>query len=307
MKTVHWGIIGCGDVCEKKAGPALYGVDRSELVAVMRRTSDKAEDYARRHGVAKWYDRVEELLADDEIDTIYVATPDEAHEEGTIAAARAGKDVLVEKAMATDTAACNRMIDVCDNQGVVLAVAYYRRGYPTILRAKELIDQGAIGAVKTITLNDEFPLSHRLDLVHFFAGDVEAVWAKPEPLPPGSHAEHGDVLYCRTLAGPIGITPAGWEEKLAPETVLIEGETGSVHVTDLKKGTLSVTMDNVTKEEDLGPLPATHWGIVDNFVKHVNGLAPLACDGVEGRKSTVILDIVKQLQADGKEVPVDYS
>ncbi len=307
MKTVHWGIIGCGDVCEKKAGPALYGVDNSELLAVMRRTSEKAEDYSRRHGVPKWYDRVDEILADEEIDTIYVATPDEAHEQGTVAAARAGKDVLVEKAMATDTAACNRMIDVCAEQGVILAVAYYRRGYPTILRAKELIDQGAIGAVKTITLNDEFPLSHRLDLVHFFAGDVEAVWAKPEPLAPGSHAEHGDVLYCRTLAGPIGITPTGWEEKLAPETVLIEGETGSIHVTDLKKGSLSVTMDNMTKEEDLGPLPATHWGIVDNFVKHVNGLAPLACDGVEGRKSTVILDIVKQLQADGKEVPVDYS
>ena len=306
MKTVHWGIIGCGDVCEKKAGPALYGVDHSELVAVMRRSADKAEDFARRHNVPRWYASADDLLADDGVDTVYVATPDAAHEEGTLAAARAGKDVLVEKAMATDTAGCDRMIEACRKAGVILAVAYYRRGYPTILRTKQLIDAGEVGAVRSITLNDEFPLSHRLDLFHFFSGDIEAVWARPEPLPPGSHAPHGDVLYCRSLAGPVGITPVGWQEKLAPETVIVEGERGRIHVTDLKKGTLTVTVDGKTRQEDLGPLPATHWGLVDNFVKHVNGQAPLACDGIEGRKSTVILDIVGQLQADSREVAVRY-
>jgi len=182
METVRWGIIGCGDVCEKKAGPALAGVAGSKLVAVMRRDAAKAEDFARRHGVGRWYDDVDALLGDDGIDTVYVATPDAQHAEMTIRAAEAGKHVLVEKAMATNTADCDRMIDACNRAGVTLAVAYYRRGYPTILRAKQLIDQGAIGQVTEVWINDEFPLSHRLDLMHFFCGEIASVGSTHEPL-----------------------------------------------------------------------------------------------------------------------------
>ena len=99
----------------------------------------------------------------------------------------------------------------------------------------------------------------------------------------------------------------GWDEKLAPETLDFEGSEGELHVRDLKAGRLELVRGGETTREEVGPLPATHWGIVGNFVAHVNGSAPLACDGVEGRKSTVILDIVKGLAPDGREVGVDYS
>ncbi|MFP4053908.1 MAG: Gfo/Idh/MocA family protein [Phycisphaerae bacterium] len=307
MKTVHWGTIGCGDVCERKAGPALYGVEGSELVAVMRRTRAKAEDFARRHNVPRFYDSIDELLADPEIDSVYVATPNDTHLEPVLAAVEAGKHILVEKPMARNTAACQEMIDACAALGLVLAVAYYRRCYPTILRAKQLIDSGELGAVKTLTINDEFPLSHRLDLFHFLCGDVVTVWAESEPLPPGHHAPEGAMLHVKDADGAEGIMSIGWEEKLAPETVDIVCENGQVHVTDLKKGTLTVVRDGTSADEDLGPLPATHWGLVENFVRHVNGEAPLACDGVEGRKSTVILDIVNELQPGSAPVTPDYS
>ncbi len=307
MKIVNWGIIGCGNVCEKKAGPALYGVENSNLVAVMRRTKHLAEDFAKRHNVPRAYGSVEELLADPQVDTVYVATPDAAHEEGTLAALNAGKDVLVEKAMATDRHACQRMIDLAKEKGRILAVAYYRRGYPTILRAKQLIDQGAIGAVEQIIINDEFPLSHRLDLCHFFCGEVKTIRAQTQRLDACSCDIEGPVLYCKMENGAACITNQGWDENLVPEQLDIRGEKGRICILDLKAGLLVIKKPGEKKvTENLGPLPATHWGLVDNYVKYVNNAAELACDGVEGRKSTVILDIVEELQPDGKEVAVAY-
>ncbi|MHC5055769.1 MAG: Gfo/Idh/MocA family protein [Planctomycetota bacterium] len=278
METVSWGIIGCGKGCEEKSGPALYGVEGSRLVAVMRRTGDLAADFARRHGVPRSYDNAEELLADPDVDSVYVATPNDTHLEPVLAAAGAGKHVLCEKPMARDTAACRRMIDA-----------------------------GAIGEVRSLRMNDEFPLSHRLDLVHFFFGDAATVHATVEKLPEGSHAAEGAVLHVRTKGGPEGVMNIGWDEKLAAETLDFAGTEGELRVRDLKAGRLELVRDGDTTREDVGPLPATHWGIVENFVAHVNGAAPLACDGVEGRKSTVILDIVGELAPDGGEVEVDYS
>ncbi|MCC5830326.1 MAG: Gfo/Idh/MocA family oxidoreductase [Phycisphaeraceae bacterium] len=306
MKTVTWGILGCGNVCEKKAGPALYGVEHSRLAAVMRRDVAKAEDFARRHDVPRWYGGVEDLLADSEVEVVYVATPDAAHEEGTLAAARAGKHVLVEKAMATNTPACDRMIAACREAGVTLAVAYYRRCYPTILRAKALMEAGEIGDVESIYLNDEFPLSHRLDLCHFFLGDMSEVSADDEPLPPCSNAATGPMLHCRHQGGGVSMTPAGWDENLVPEMLDIRGRGGRILIMDLKAGKLIIEKDGKRRKEDVGPLPATHWGLVENFVLHLNGKATLACDGIEGRKSTVILDIVEALKPDGRPVKVEY-
>lgn len=75
METIRWGILGCGDVAEKKSGPAFGKVPHSELWAVMRRNSDKARDFALRHGVPHWYDRAEALLLDPRINAVYIATP----------------------------------------------------------------------------------------------------------------------------------------------------------------------------------------------------------------------------------------
>lgn len=307
MKTVHWGILGCGKVCEKKAGPALQGVEGSELVAVMRRDGDKARDFARRHGVPRHYDSMEALFADPEVEYIYNATPDAAHHQTTLAALEAGKHVLVEKAMASDTAQCDGMIDLARRKGLVLAVAYYRRAYPTILRAKALIDAGAVGELKSIYLNDEFPLSHRLDLLHFFSGDVAEIEARHEELPPCGAETEGVMLYCRHVNGVVGYTPGGWEENLVPETLDIRGTKGRLLILDLKGGLLVRHDARGKTREELGPLPATHWGLVDNFVKSVNGRAPLCCEGVEGRKSTVLLDLIRQLKSDDGPKTVVYA
>jgi len=150
MSTIRWGIIGCGDVCEVKSGPGFQKASGSALVAVMRRDRDKAADFARRHGVPRFYDDAAPLIADPEVDAVYVATPPSTHAQYTKMAAAAGKPVYVEKPMAPTQAACAEMIAACAAARVPLFVAYYRRALPRFVRIKELLDAGALGTVHTV-------------------------------------------------------------------------------------------------------------------------------------------------------------
>lgn len=75
MKQINWGIIGCGDVTERKSGPAFNKIPGSKLVAVMRRDAEKAKDFALRHKVPRWYTDADKLIADPEVNAIYIATP----------------------------------------------------------------------------------------------------------------------------------------------------------------------------------------------------------------------------------------
>ena len=146
-KTIRWGMIGCGSVAEVKSGPGLYKANNSVLLAVTSARPESAKSYASRHGVPRVYETIEQLLADDEIDAVYIATPPSLHKPLAIQAARAGKHVYVEKPMAMRLDECQEIVDACDRQGVRLFVAFYRRAMPRFLKIKEWIDNQAIGQV----------------------------------------------------------------------------------------------------------------------------------------------------------------
>ena len=110
------------------------------MVAVMRRDKEKAADYARRHGVPKWYHQADGLINDPEVNAIYIATPPDTHASYAIQAMRAGKPVYVEKPMALNYAECQQMIEVSKETGMPLFVAYYRRTLPAFLKMKELVE-----------------------------------------------------------------------------------------------------------------------------------------------------------------------
>jgi len=152
MKTIRWGIIGCGDVTEVKSGPGLQKADHSKLVAVMRRSGDLAKDYAQRHGVPRWYDNAEALINDPEIDAVYIATPPSTHKQYTLLSAQVGKPVYVEKPMALNYEECQSMIQACQEAGVALYVAYYRRALDRFLKIKSLLDSKAIGEVRFVSM-----------------------------------------------------------------------------------------------------------------------------------------------------------
>lgn len=151
-QKIRWGIIGVGDVCEVKSGPAFQKIEHSELVAVMRRNGEKAKDFARRHGVPKWYDDAEALIQDPEVDAIYIATPPDAHEHYALRVAEAGKPMYVEKPMARTHEECLAMVKACATAKVPLFVAYYRRALPNFLKIKSIIDEGLIGDIRSVDI-----------------------------------------------------------------------------------------------------------------------------------------------------------
>ncbi len=142
---IGWGVIGVGDVTEVKAPPAVFRRADSEVVVVMRRDAARAQDFAARHGVARWSTDAQAVIDDPQVTAVYVATPTDVHARYAIAAARAGKHVLVEKPLAMSAREGRRMVDAADAAGVRLWVAYYRRTLPRFVKVGELLRSGVVG------------------------------------------------------------------------------------------------------------------------------------------------------------------
>lgn len=161
-KIIHWGIIGAGDVCEVKSGPAFYKATDSRLLAVMRRDAAKAEDFARRHQVELAYSDANELLANPDIDAIYIATPPAFHKDYTLAALAAGKHVYIEKPVTRHAAGCDDIITALKSADTKVCVAHYRRQLPCFMKFAELINSGAIGKPLLVSLEMLQPASSKI-------------------------------------------------------------------------------------------------------------------------------------------------
>mgnify|MGYP001762268724 CR=1 FL=1 len=153
MQQVRWGIIGCGNVTELKSGPAFNKVGNSTLVAVMRRDATKAEDYAKRHSVPRWYSEALQLINDPEVDAVYIATPPDSHKYYALQVAAAGKICCVEKPMALNAAECQEIIRAFEQKNLPLYVSYYRRSLPRFLQIKAWLDLQLIGEPRQVQWN----------------------------------------------------------------------------------------------------------------------------------------------------------
>ena len=153
MKHISWGFIGCGEVTEKKSGPAFNEVKGSHIEAVMSRQAHNARSYAERHHVKKWFTDAQELIDDPEVNAIYVATPPASHATYAIMAMQAGKPVYIEKPLAANYDDCVRINRISEQTGVPCFVAYYRRYLPYFQRVKQIISDGTIGKLLNVQLS----------------------------------------------------------------------------------------------------------------------------------------------------------
>lgn len=220
-------MIGCGDVTELKSGPAFNKVNNSELVAVMRRNTLKAADYAARHNVPKWYDDAAKLIHDPEVNAIYIATPPSSHKEYAIAAIHAGKPVYIEKPMTLNHAEAIEIANLSKQKNIKLSVAHYRREQPKFKKIKQLLDAGAIGDTRFCKLGFLRPslsaealkvektawrvnpavsggglfhdlAPHQLDLMYYFFGDIKqaaGISANQAGLYQGDDIVTGNILF----------------------------------------------------------------------------------------------------------------
>ena len=165
MKIIKWGFIGCGEVTEKKSGPAFSEVEGSSVVAVMSRHEQHARTYAINHGVPKWYTDAQELIDDPDVNAVYVATPPSSHATFAIMAMKAGKPVYVEKPLASTYEDCARINRISEQTGIPCFVAYYRRYLPYFQRVKEIVQGGTIGKIQNIQVRFAVP-PRQLDYEH---------------------------------------------------------------------------------------------------------------------------------------------
>jgi len=200
MKEVNWAIIGCGDVTEIKSGPGLYKSEHSHLIGVYSRTFSKAVDYAKRHHVEKVYESVEKLLADDQIDVVYIATPPYTHKDFAMKVLMAHKIPYIEKPVASSYADVVAIKTLAEEKKLPVYVAFYRRGLAKYIKIKELLDAQVIGDIRFVRLQQLetarpsdldkkhlpwrllYPLSgggkfvdmgvHMLDYLSFFFGNI---------------------------------------------------------------------------------------------------------------------------------------
>ena len=156
-KLIRWGMIGTGDVTEKKSAPSFNKIPGSRLVTVGNRTPGKAEDYARRHGIPTWHREPFDVIRDPEVDIVYIATPPGPHKEYALECIKAGKPVYIEKPMARTFAECQVINQMAGREGIPVYVAYYRRLLEYFNTVKKIVDEGRLGKVLQINMQQYFP------------------------------------------------------------------------------------------------------------------------------------------------------
>ena len=325
LEIVKWGIIGVGNVTEVKSGPAFYKTENSELVAVMRRDAEKVADYAKRHNVSKYYTRASDLINDPEVDAVYIATPPNSHASYAIEAMRAGKPVYVEKPMARNYAECLEMINVSEQTGMPLWVAYYRRTLPAFLKAKELIENGTIGKplminVKLFKQADErgktqdemhwhvFPeiagaghffdlASHQFDYLDFVFGPVTNVKGNASNLGGLYPAEDTVSATWKHESGVIG--NGSWcfvvDESSEEDVIVITGEDGQISLPCFSPGKLKITKSSGIKEMDFKNPEHISQNLVKQVVDELRGAGKCVSTGITAaRTSWVLEEVVKE-------------
>ncbi len=314
MKILRWGLIGAGDIARKRVAPALRDLANSDLVAVSRSQTELLEPFAKEFGARKWYPDWRSLIADDEIDAVYIATPVYLHAEQTIAAARAGKHVLCEKPMALSVRECDEMIEACRANNVTLGIAYYRRFYPIINRIKEIISSGTIGTVSVAQINafEYFAPSsensrhwllqraksgggpmkdfgcHRLEILMHLFGAVREMKGLAANVAFEREVEDtaGALLQFETgTFAAVTVTHAAEEPQ---DTFDIFGTKGSIHIPTLNKAELRLRIGGHETLESHPPDANAHLPLIAEFSDAVlEGRKP-QIGGETGRKVTVL-------------------
>lgn len=292
----HWLVIGIGDITRKRVIPAIQMEERSTLYGVVTRDPRKAEAYP---GIRAWTS-LDEALRDDGIDAVYVASPVSLHAPHTIASLRAGKHVLCEKPVGLHYAEAQDMTAAARASGRLFGVAYYRRLYPKLIRAKQLIAEGAIGQAVLAEANCHTwlnnmgrdwlldpamsgggPLfdtgSHRIDALNFLFGQPVKAMGMRSNVVHRMAVEDGATVLIEYAGGIRGVVDVRWNSHGARDQFRVIGTDGEINLDPLNGPLLRCPAG----EEQLPPHSNLHFPAVANFVEAVLDGAALACPGEE--------------------------
>ena len=292
---LKWLVIGIGDITTKRVIPAILAEERSELRGIVTRDSSKAA----RYGVEAFTDLGRALEAKD-VDAVYVASPVALHAPQTLAALGAGKQVLCEKPMAMNYAEAQSMVAAAARAGRTLGIAFYRRTYPKLLRAQELLRKGVIGQplLAYITCHDGWPGdedyapwrldpalagggplydvgSHRVDVLNFLFGEPRRVSAHRANAVHAAQVEDCATVLIEYASQVRGIVDVRWNTRQQRDEFRIIGTEGEMDLTPLNSPNLAYPGG----QENLPPHANLHFPCVQNYVAAVLDGSPLLSSG----------------------------
>jgi predicted dehydrogenase len=318
-EIIRWGIIGCGDVTEVKSGPGFQKARGSALVAVMRRKGALAADYARRHGVPRWYDDARKLIADPEVDAVYIATPPGSHAELARLVAAADKPCHVEKPMARHVPECDAMVSAFAAANQKLFVAYYRRAQPRFLKMKELVASGALGRITGVGYRMSSPTpanadpaqqawrvdastagggllldvgAHVLDLLDFFFGPLTHVHGEAARLATTGDVEDAVTMTFRTPAGVPGVASWNFASAVKQDRLEITGTDGRIAGSVFGAEPLEFETTRGVERFEFPALAHVAQPLIQSVVDDLLGGAACSSTGVSARRTSAVMDAV---------------
>ena len=316
MNTVRWGIIGCGDVTEVKSGPGFQKTPGSALVAVMRRDRAKAEDFARRHNVPRVHARADDLIADADVDAVYVATPPSTHCDLSLRVAAAGKPCLVEKPMAMDHGECLRMVEAFRTAAAPLWVAYYRRALPRYVAVRDLLAGGAIGRVTSVRVEVMDRLatpeqaaawrfdpaiaggglfldvgSHGVDLLDYLVGEI--VEAAGFPVNTGGTYEVEDAIAAsfRIAGDVVGTGIWNFNAGSKRDGMVFTGSLGELRTPLFHEADTVVSTAEGEVAYPIRNPPHVHQPLIQTIVDELHGRGRCESTGESGARASRVLDL----------------
>jgi 1,5-anhydro-D-fructose reductase (1,5-anhydro-D-mannitol-forming) len=291
---LNWLVIGVGDITTRRVIPAIQAEPRSRLYGIVTRDPAKAERYATR----VWTD-LDEALRQPEVHAAYVGTPVFLHAPQTIQSLRASKHVMCEKPMAMNEGEARSMVCAAEETHNIFAVAYYRRAYPKVQRARQLLDAGAIGkpVLAELTCHAWFdgqgsrswlvdpakagggPLfdvaSHRIDVLNFWFGQPLRVAGQLSNAVHRYAVEDNATVMIEYAGGVRGIVDVRWHSKTDRDECRIRGTDGEMELSPLNGPDLVYPGGR----ENLPAHANLHYPIVENFVNAIFGKDPLLSGG----------------------------
>jgi predicted dehydrogenase len=320
MNTIKWGFIGCGEVTEKKSGPAFSLVENSMVVAVMSRSEEKARSYAQRHGIKRWYTDPQALLDDPEVNAVYIATPPSTHATFAIMAMKSGKPVYVEKPMAANYEDCCRINRISLTTGMPCFVAYYRRYLEYFMRVKQLVSNGEIGNVINVQIRFAVPprdldynsrnlpwrvqadiagggyfydlAPHQIDLLQEMFGPI--IEAEGYTANRGGLYETEDsVSACFRFSN--GVPGSGsWcfvaHESAKEDCIQIIGDKGSISFSVFTYAPIKLHTERGDEEIRIDTPAYVQLPLIRNVVEHLQGKAICTCDCVSATPVNWVVD-----------------
>lgn len=318
-KILRWGIIGCGDVTEKKSGPGFQKAANSALEMVMRRDASKCEDYARRHRVPQWTINALELIHHPRISAISIATPPDTHCYYALLAAEARKPTIVEKPMARNYAECLEMIRAFERAGVPLFVAYYRRCFAKFQHLRSVILSGMIGVPQEVQLRysrKAFPIdpknlpwrfvpeiagggllmdlgSHAINIIQFLLGDAPwEVEFKAIDWGMGPHNVERRVQVLVKIGEHVrGELEWNFDAQQADDEVRIRGESGEITFSVFEEKPYTITTTTAGREvHPFRPPEHVQMPFIQMVVNHLCYGAAVPCDATSAAMTNLTLD-----------------